>query len=107
MQRAAAEEDAALGFGHHEVADVLADLGVVAAEQRAVAGERVDQVEDVDGILELRRADRRATHTSACGCCGFAGGHEGRGGQRRTPVKMRRRNDFRLVYFRRIYRRLL
>ena len=59
MQRAAAEE-LWLGvgrFGDGEVADVLADLGVGAAEERAVGGERVDQVEDVARVLEAGLVD--------------------------------------------------
>ena len=48
VQRAAAEEDAAVGFGNGEVADVFADFGEAASEQRAVAGERVDEVVDVE-----------------------------------------------------------
>ena len=52
MERAAAEEDAAVGDGHGEVADVLADLGVVALEKRAVGGERVHQVVDAGGVVE-------------------------------------------------------
>ncbi len=39
MEGSAAEEDPGLGFGHGEVADVLADLGVAAAKKSAVAGE--------------------------------------------------------------------
>ena len=40
-------------FGYGEVADVFADLGVVAAEEGAVAGEGVDEIEDVDGVGEF------------------------------------------------------
>ena len=61
MERAAAEE---LGgvvangtFGDGEVADVFAELGVGAAEERAVAGERVDEVEDVACVLHAGFAD--------------------------------------------------
>ena len=63
MERAAAEEvvfeDAGLGVGDGavgdgEVADVLADLGVGAAEEGAVVGEGVDEVEDVAGVLQAR-----------------------------------------------------
>jgi hypothetical protein len=36
VQRAAAEKDAAIGFGDGEVANVFADLGEGALEQRAV-----------------------------------------------------------------------
>ena len=60
MQRSAAKEDACFGFGDVEVADVLADLGVAAAEEGAVAGERVDELEDVDGVLEAGLADERS-----------------------------------------------
>ncbi len=59
VQGAAAQEDAALGFGNCEVPDVLADLGVVPAQQGAVAGERVHQIEDVYRVLQLRLAHRR------------------------------------------------
>src|ERR1035441_2560638 len=51
VQRAAAEEDAAIGFGDGEVADVFADLGEGALEQRAVAGERIHQVVDLRCVL--------------------------------------------------------
>jgi hypothetical protein len=40
-----------------EVADVLADLGVGAAQERAVGGERVDEVEDVARVLEAGLVD--------------------------------------------------
>ena len=71
MERAAAEEvvfeDAGLGVGDGavgdgEVADVLADLGVGAAEECAVVGEGVDEVEDVAGVLQARlvNADARS-----------------------------------------------
>ena len=53
MQGAAAEEDPALAFGDGEVANVLADLRIGAAQQGAVAGEGVDELEDVDGVREL------------------------------------------------------
>ncbi len=36
VQRAAAQKDAAIGFGDGEVADVFADFGEGALEQRAV-----------------------------------------------------------------------
>jgi len=52
VERAAAEEDAAVGLGHGEIADVFADFGEGALEQRAVAGERIHQVVDVRGVLE-------------------------------------------------------
>ena len=66
VERAAAEEfflgfagfgvgDGAIGDG--EVADVLADLGVGAAQERAVVGEGVDEVEDVAGVLQARLVD--------------------------------------------------
>jgi len=38
MERAAAEEDAAIGFGDSEIADVFANLGECALEERAVSG---------------------------------------------------------------------
>ena len=62
MERAAAEELVfAVGvvarYGDGEVADVFADLGVGAAEERAVAGEGVDEVEDVAGVLEAGLVD--------------------------------------------------
>ena len=58
VESTAAEEDAAGvsldgRFGYGEVADVFADLGVVAAEEGAVAGEGVDEVKDGDGVGEL------------------------------------------------------
>ena len=81
MQRAAAQKDAALRLGHREVAHVLADLRVAAAQQRSVAGERVDQLEDVDRVLQPRLAHHRAARAGARGCGGFAGGHQGRAGQ--------------------------
>jgi hypothetical protein len=53
MERAAAKEGSDVGFGDREVADVLADLGIVAAEQGAIMRERVDEVEDVRRIGEF------------------------------------------------------
>jgi hypothetical protein len=60
VEGSATEEDAACAcvtvdgrFGYGEVADVFADLGVVAAEEGAVAGEGVDEVKDGDGVGEL------------------------------------------------------
>ena len=44
-------------FGDGEVADVFAELGVGAAEEGAVAGERVDEVEDVASVLHASFAD--------------------------------------------------
>ena len=76
VEGAAAEKNAAAavcsdgGFGHLEVADVLAYFGVVAAEQGAVAGEGVDELEQVDGVLELGLAD-----------VGTADARPGRGGR--------------------------
>jgi hypothetical protein len=52
VQRATAHENAAFGFGNGEVADVLANFGEGAAEEGAVAGETVDQLIDVCGVLE-------------------------------------------------------
>src|ERR1700677_169017 len=52
VERAAAEEDAAIGFCDGEVANVFADLGEWTAQQRAIGGERVHQVVDVGGILK-------------------------------------------------------
>ena len=52
VQRAAAEKDAAIRLGDGEVANVLADFGEGALEQRAVAGERVDQVVDIGGVVQ-------------------------------------------------------
>jgi hypothetical protein len=69
VERAAAEELVAVVGGRidaegmvstrsaGEVADVLADLGVVAAEEGAVAGERVDEVEDVARVLQASLVD--------------------------------------------------
>ena len=61
VEGAAAEEvGGAAGVdavGDGEVADVLADLGVGAAEEGAVGGERVDEVEDVLGVLEAGFVD--------------------------------------------------
>lgn len=83
MQGAAAQEDAAFGFGDGEVADVLADLGVVAAEEGTVAREGVDELEDVDGVLQACLADLRSADAGARGGggggvaegCGKKGGH--------------------------------
>ncbi len=44
VQCAAAKKDARFGFGYSEVADVLADFGVVAAKEGAVVREGVDEV---------------------------------------------------------------
>ena len=38
MQRAAAQKNSALRLGHGEITHVLADVGVAAAQQRAVGG---------------------------------------------------------------------
>ncbi len=70
VERSAAKEDTAGisrdgGFGYGEVADVLADLGVVAAEEGAVAGEGVDEVEDGDGVGELGFAHGCAAYAEA------------------------------------------
>ncbi len=43
VERAAAQEDAALRMRDVEVAEVITDFGVLAAQQCTVAGERVDQ----------------------------------------------------------------
>ncbi len=57
MQRAAADELVfafGVGYaGHGEVADVLADLGVAAAEEGAIAGKGVDEVEDGARVLQV------------------------------------------------------
>ena len=53
-------------FGDGEVADVLADLGVAAAEEGAVAGEGVDEVEDVAGVLEVGLVGRGFVPRAAC-----------------------------------------
>ena len=52
MQRAAAQEDAAIGLGNREVADVFAYLGERSLQQRAVGRELIHQVVDVGGVLE-------------------------------------------------------
>jgi len=63
MERSASDElgigEAIVGeaFGDGEVADVFAELGVGAAEEGAVAGERVDEVEDVASVLHASFAD--------------------------------------------------
>jgi hypothetical protein len=76
MQSAAAQELGLAGgvfrigaAGNGEIADVLADFGVAAAQQCAVAGERVDQIEDVAGVLEagLVDVDRRGWREAARG----------------------------------------
>jgi hypothetical protein len=87
VESAAAEEDAAgvsvYGrFGYGEVADVFADLGVVAAEEGAVAGEGVDEVEDVDGIGEFGFAHSCSAYAWAGSGGGLTDGHERRSGQR-------------------------
>ena len=77
MERAAAEKLNALGFGfvggdealgYGEVADVFADFGVGAAQQRAVAGERVDEVVDVAGVLEVSLVDGDGRLVLGCLC---------------------------------------
>lgn len=65
VQGSAAEKDASFGFGDLEVADVLADLCVVAAKKGAVSGEGVDELEDVDRVLEFGLADGCATYAGA------------------------------------------
>ena len=62
MEGAAAEEFGGVvadggAVGDGEVADVFAELGVAAAEECAVAGERVDEVEDVAGVLQAGFVD--------------------------------------------------
>src|ERR1035441_1525414 len=52
MERTSAEEDAAIGLGDGEVANVFAYFGEGTLEQRAVGGERVHQVVDVGGVVE-------------------------------------------------------
>jgi hypothetical protein len=71
VEGSATEEDTARfsndgGFGYGEVADVLADLGVAAAEEGAVAGEGVDEVKDVDGVREFGLAHHRSAFAEAC-----------------------------------------
>ena len=44
-------------FGDGEVADVLAEFGVGAAEEGAVAGERIDEVEDILRVLHAGLTD--------------------------------------------------
>ncbi len=39
-------------FGDGEVTDVLAELGVAAAQKGSIAGEGIDEVEDVAGVLK-------------------------------------------------------
>jgi hypothetical protein len=70
VERTATQEDAARfsndgRFRDREVADVLADLGVAAPEEGAVAGEGVDEVEDVDGVGELRFAHHGSAFAQA------------------------------------------
>jgi hypothetical protein len=65
VECSAAEEDAACfsrdgGLGYGEVADVFADLGVAATEKGPVAGEGVNEVEDVDGVGKLCFAHNRS-----------------------------------------------
>jgi hypothetical protein len=83
VEGSAAEEDVGLGFGYGEVADVLADLGVVAAEEGAVAGEGVDEVEDVDGVRELCGAHGGSVDAGARRRGGVTDRHQGRDGQLR------------------------
>ena len=66
VKSSAAEEDSGFGFGYGEVADVLADLGVATAEQGAVAGQGIDEVEDVDGVREFCFAHRRTAFAQTC-----------------------------------------
>ena len=70
VEGSAAEEDTACfsrdgGFGYSEVADVFADLGVAAAEEGAVAGEGVDEVEDVDRVGKFGFADHGSAFAEA------------------------------------------
>jgi hypothetical protein len=62
----AAKEDTGFGFGYSEVADVLADLGIAATQKGSIAGEGVDEVEDVDSVGELSFADDSSASTEAC-----------------------------------------
>ena len=57
MEGSAAEKDAGFGFGDVEVADILADFGVVSAQEGAVSREGVDEIEDILCILEAGIAD--------------------------------------------------
>jgi hypothetical protein len=65
MEGSAAEEDPRFGLGYGEVADILADLGVAAAEESAIAREGVDEIEDVDGVGELGFAHGGSAHAQA------------------------------------------
>jgi hypothetical protein len=65
VEGSAAEEDAGFGFGYGEVANVLADFGVAAAEESAVAGEGVDEVKDVDGVGKFGFADHGSAFAEA------------------------------------------
>jgi hypothetical protein len=74
VERSAAEEDTTCfsrdgGFGYGEVADVLADFGIAAAEEGAVTGEGVDQIEDVDGVGKFGFAHDRSAFAQARGGC--------------------------------------
>ncbi len=79
VERAAAEElffcssgfgvrDGAVGDG--EVADVFAELGVGAAEEGAVVGVGVDEVEDVAGVLEAGFVDADGRGGGGLRCVG-------------------------------------
>jgi hypothetical protein len=86
VESSTAEEDAARfsrdgGLGYGEVADVFADLGVAAAKERPVAGERVHQIKDVDCVRELRFTHHRSAFAQSRGGCRFTGGQQRRTGQ--------------------------
>src|SRR5205807_3491638 len=65
VQRTASKEDSGFRFRDGKVAHVLADLRVAAAQQRAISGERIDQLEDVYRILEPGFPNPRSTLTRA------------------------------------------
>jgi hypothetical protein len=67
VEGSAAEEDTGFRLGDLEVADILADFCVVAAEQSAVSGEGVHELEDIHGVLELGSTDGGSAYAGARG----------------------------------------
>ena len=68
VERAAAEKDAAIGLGDGEVANVFADLGEWALEQRAIGGERIHQIVDVGGVLKQGLTHQHGRPPAALQC---------------------------------------
>jgi hypothetical protein len=79
VEGSAADELVGVGLDDGEGADVLADLGVGAAEEGAVVGEAIDELMDGVGVLQLRGARVHGGLSQLAGGGGDAGGRQGCG----------------------------